>query len=286
MYDRDQELLAKAKAENESPEPGSILDVQSIIVGNGVNDISTFHKAGYETLCTTKSGNGFPPLDIAHCEKMKRQTDYCEREIKKQCLDRENVDVCSMLNGQCEEWTRGVWEAKGGNAFDINQPCDPDAGPLCYSEASWTDSYLDRDDVRALMGAPPRSVTGPYSSYSPEVAQGFAASNDFQHASKTYYEMLLDRGIKALIYAGAADTACGYLHNLASIQLYDYPGKIDFAKELRPWLVDGKEVGLTATGGNLTFVTVAGAPHMVPYKEEHAIPALAMINRWFAEEKI
>ncbi|CAO1623370.1 unnamed protein product [Sympodiomycopsis kandeliae] len=287
MHDRDQELLSKAKKENKDPEPGSILDLQSIIVGNGVNELSSFYSSAYETICTNKAGNdGLPPLDIVRCQKMKRQTDYCRREIQKRCIETEQTEGCTMLNSQCEEWTRGVWEAQGGNAFDINHPCDPEAGPLCYSESQWIDEFLDRDDVRALIGAPPRSVTGKYSSYSAQVASGFVDAGDFNHASKEWYEQLLERGVKALIYAGAADLACGYLHNLYSIQKYDYPGKIDFAKHLRPWIVDGKEVGLTATGGNLTFVTVSGAPHMVPYKVEHAIPALAMLQRWFDGEKM
>lgn len=286
MYDRDQELLAAAAKESKEPEAGSIMDVQSVIIGNGVNEISSFHYAAYETYCTTKSGNGVPPLSIAECERMKRQVDYCVRELQKKCIDVYEPEVCNMIMNQCQAWTRDVWEKGGRNAFDITSYCDPEAGGLCYTESIWINDYLDRDDVRELIGAPPRSVTGPYSGYSLDVARWFEDTVDFTRASQGFYEMLLERGVKALLYAGAADSACGVLHNLYSIDKYDYPGKINFEKSLRPWVVEGKEVGLTATGGNLTFVTIAGAPHMVPYKTEHAIPALAMLNRWLAGEKM
>lgn len=34
------------------------------------------------------------------------------------------------------------------------------------------------------------------------------------------------------------------------------------------------------------YATIDGAPHLVPYKVEHAIPALALFNRWLAGDKV
>jgi carboxypeptidase C (cathepsin A) len=44
----------------------------------------------------------------------------------------------------------------------------------------------------------------------------------------------------------------------------DWTGKDAFrAQSLREWTVDGKVAGITRSSGNLTFVTIDGAGHMV-----------------------
>lgn len=69
-----------------------------------------------------------------------------------------------------------------------------------------------------------------------------------------------------LIYAGDADFICNWLGNQAWTEALEWPGQKDFnkaaIKDIK--LDDGKDYGKIKTSGNLTFLQVYGAGHMVP----------------------
>lgn len=195
------------------------------------------------------------------------------------------------------------------NPYDASDDCKAGFEPdLCYSESGAIGRYLDRDDVRALLGARSRNESGTYSVSSGKVAGNFGEAYDSLRSSKPLVAGLLERDLPVLIYAGSYDLVCNWIGNLEWINNLEYTGAIDFKQSLKEWSEGGKAVGLTATGGNLSesaatregaydaaadrpfsrssplvataFATVTGAGHMVPYKPHHAKIALAMVNRW------
>lgn len=56
------------------------------------------------------------------------------------------------------------------------------------------------------------------------------------------------------------------------------------AQELRDWEVGGQRVGKTRSFGGLTFATIEGAGHMVPY--DKPVEALEMVKRWLGGEEL
>jgi len=59
----------------------------------------------------------------------------------------------------------------------------------------------------------------------------------------------------------------------------EWTGKADYnAAKKRDWHVDGKVAGWTKSAGDLTFMTVYGAGHMVPMDQPER--ASAMVNAW------
>lgn len=64
-----------------------------------------------------------------------------------------------------------------------------------------------------------------------------------------------------------------------------WSGQKDFVKqELRDWIVDDHKAGRTRSYGGLTFATVDGAGHMVPY--DKPVEALALVSRWLGGEEL
>ena len=53
---------------------------------------------------------------------------------------------------------------------------------------------------------------------------------------------------------------------------------------VRDWHVDGEVAGWLRSGGGLTFATVYGAGHLVPFDQPSR--ALHMANRWLADEEL
>lgn len=72
--------------------------------------------------------------------------------------------------------------------------------------------------------------------------------------------------VTTLIWAGDADFICNWYGNLATADAVDYDGSAAFkSADLKPYTVNGKEMGTFKTEGKLSFLRVYGAGHEVPY---------------------
>jgi carboxypeptidase C (cathepsin A) len=126
-------------------------------------------------------------------------------------------------------------------------------------------SYLDRPEVRTLLGVDP-AITGNYSSCSDRVGYDFANNMDEYHPTQHYIAALLERNIKVLIYVGKYDWICNHVGNERWTLALEWSGHEEFSTQsLREWKVDGKPVGMTRSAKGLTFATIDGAGHMVSY---------------------
>ncbi len=86
---------------------------------------------------------------------------------------------------------------------------------------------------------------------------------------------MLEAGKRVLIYAGDQDIICNELGNR---------WWVEWARaQDEPWEVDGEHAGTIKTAGGLSFVSVAGAGHMVPMDKPKQ--GLDMITRFITHEK-
>jgi len=172
--------------------------------------------------------------------------------------------------------------------YDLRKSCDrsPDKdGPLCYKEAEWIPVWLNDKNVKKELGANPAIN---FTSTSQKVSKDFLASGDLMHYSAGLLTDLVNDGIRLLVYAGETDAACNalgqsrWVEKLPSIFHREYAQSPTLA-----WRVNstGGAAGTvrtvggdSSTAGNITFVTIQEAGHMVPY--DRPKESLEMITRW------
>ncbi len=132
---------------------------------------------------------------------------------------------------------------------------------LCYLEQSVIADYLNRPDIRQLLGA---ESTNNFTGCSREVGLNFNSHMDKYAVPSQYYVAgLLERGIPMLIYAGTYDWQCNWVANKLWVDKLEWTGKDSYnTEEWRDWFVDGEKAGETKSAGVLTFVTIRGAGHM------------------------
>ncbi|KAJ1776500.1 hypothetical protein LPJ62_006702 [Coemansia sp. RSA 2167] len=137
------------------------------------------------------------------------------------------------------------------------------------------DTYLNDPRVQKELGA----EVSKFESCSEKVGYGFGLTGD---AIKPFHQEippLLASGIRVLVYAGDADYICNWYGNKAWTMEMEWSGQELFnAAADKVWMADGVEGGEARAFGNLTFVRVFGAGHMVPY--DQPVAALTMVNQW------
>ncbi|KAK0556991.1 hypothetical protein OC846_000836, partial [Tilletia horrida] len=170
--------------------------------------------------------------------------------------------------------------------YNIEDGCKAGLGEnLCYEVMADIKAYLDRPDVRKLIGAAPVEQIGNFSSCNHEVGMGFGLAGDGLVDNTGYVSGLLERGIKILIYIGTLDWICNWVGNKKWLFEMEWSGKEKFlAAKNYQWVVDGKEAGETQSAAGLTWATVLGAGHMVPY--DKPVESKNMLYRWLNGEAL
>ncbi|KAI0310446.1 serine carboxypeptidase [Amylostereum chailletii] len=256
------------------------INLTSAIIGNGMTDVENMVKSYYDMACTPASVH--PVVDISTCVRMKKALPRCAKWLKASCVDQFDDMNCEAATSFCNTELMWPYFATGLNYYDISRPCE-DPASLCYPVTNQITAYLDRPDVRSLLGVDPS--VGAFSSCSDVVGTAFNNANDGLHSSYEYLAGLLDRGVSVLIYVGTYDWICNWVGNEVWTRKLEWSGQDAFVgAELREWTVDGAVAGKTRSAGPFTFATVDAAGHMVPYDKPKE--ALALINRWLAKEAL
>ncbi|THH00837.1 hypothetical protein EW026_g1768 [Hermanssonia centrifuga] len=117
------------------------------------------------------------------------------------------------------------------------------------------------------------------------VGQAFWLSMDSAFPTQYYIEALLERGIRTLLYIGANDWICNWVGNERMALGLEWTMQQEFiAQPLREWEIDGAAAGMVRNAGPLTFATLYGAGHMVPYDKPKE--SLELVKRWLAGKEI
>lgn len=173
-----------------------------------------------------------------------------------------------------------------GNPFvyDIRQ-----SGNVFDDMSARLSSYFNSDAVRAALNVPPgtlwRSVDGSAYGTSPSAPPlvRHLLDDEMLDVSIDVFRDLLD-SYKFLFYAGNMDgSVCNNLGVGRIIDRLAWTGTPLYrAAPRRPWTVDGQVVGLAKSAGNMSYVVVTNAGHLVPMDQPAA--ALDMIRRFVNDE--
>ncbi|KIM42879.1 hypothetical protein M413DRAFT_408948 [Hebeloma cylindrosporum] len=270
------------------------INLQSVLIGNGVTDISTLHEGRYEVECGTVS-LPVPFQSISVCVRMKTALPRCKRAMRESCIDQFDAMNCRAAVKFCDSELSSGMRATGRNPYDISKPCD---GNHCYRENDAIISYLNQPEIRELLGI---ETTHNFTLFSDTVKRGFNTHVDkWAVHTQDYVANLLDRGVRVLIYAGTYDWQSNWVANKRWVEKLEWSGHSAYAAgEWRNWSVGGKKVGEVKQTSLLTFATIRGAGHLIIYCADaflslsrfyvpHDKPAeaLAMVSRWLAQEKL
>ncbi|TFY83349.1 hypothetical protein EWM64_g656 [Hericium alpestre] len=265
--------------QNAALEESMRVNLSSVLIGNGLTDMMATELSYYTFACT--SAPGVPPvLDISTCARMS-QVKRCETVITEACVNVFDSMNCRGAYTFCSSELEQPMFDSGLNPYDVSRPCEGDiADTLCYPITKVASQYLSDPELRATLGVDP-AVPETFAACSDTVGNNFGISQDTLHSSVPYVAALLERGVRVLLYVGEYDWICNWVGNERWSLAMEWSGHDAFnAQELKPWLVDGKVAGKTRSAHNLTFATVAGAGHMVPYNKPKE--ALALVNLWLA----
>ncbi|KJA20867.1 hypothetical protein HYPSUDRAFT_68192 [Hypholoma sublateritium FD-334 SS-4] len=259
------------------------INLTSIMIGNGLTDFFSMTAAYYEVACTPVSVE--PILSIATCVRMKQVLPRCEKMLKESCVDIFDAISCRSASLFCDSELAQPVMASGKNPYDISRDCDGTLqDTICYPMTKRIAAYLDRPEIRAQLGVDP-SIKDPFPPYSVAVNSAFTANLDEYRPTQHYVAALLERGVRALIYVGKNDWICNHVGNEAWTRALEWTGHAEFSGEpLRAWNVSGVQAGMTRSAQGLTFATIEGAGHMVPYDKPKE--SLEMVNRWLRGEPL
>ncbi|KAG9311668.1 Alpha/Beta hydrolase protein [Chiua virens] len=260
------------------------INLASVMLGNGMTDNYIQMASIPDYLCE----GPYPIYDDPEgpqCQALRTKVPTCQT-LTKACYDYNSRFVCVPAALYCNTQLYAPIQQSGLNPYDARRPCDRSKdGPLCYQEMSWVETYLNQADVKAALGVNPQRN---FESCNMAVNQAFTFQGDSMHNTPALLPPLINDGVRLLVYAGNADMMCNYIGNERWLEVLE----TDFLDEFtvaptKQWITlgAGKVAGTvrSASGGgfsagNITFVTVHEAGHMVPFDQPEA--ALDMFTRW------
>ncbi|CAL1712348.1 unnamed protein product [Somion occarium] len=258
------------------------INLTSIMIGNGCVDQSTLFRAYYEIQCTNASIS--PINSISNCVQMRQLVPRCEKWYKESCYDMMDAIACRAAFSYCYDTLETFFATTRRNPYDISKYCEGEHDDtLCYPITKEITAFLNRLDIRETLGVD--SLVGNFTPCNMHVVARFGANLDQLFPTQYYIAALLERGVRALVYVGANDLVCSWVGNNRMTLEMDWTGKNIFnAQDLREWRFNGAAVGLTRRAGPLTFATIYGAGHMVPYDKPEA--SLELVKRWLAGDDL
>ncbi|KAJ7455292.1 Alpha/Beta hydrolase protein [Mycena galericulata] len=243
------------------------INLHSVLLGNSLTD----------PLIQMPSVVEYASANAAACGAVHQ---YAERMIKA-CYALDAQVSCAPATIYCWGALWGVLDEAKRNIYDIRMPCDRNKDPLCYKELPWLEEYMNRADVKRALGVDPRAPEFAACNYDMNVM--FLLQGDGMRDSARLLTELVDEGIRLLIYAGNVDMMCNYMGVSQWISQLPSKHKDAFGDApFLPWIVSGQQAGVVRSAGegagNVTYLTVYEAGHMVPHDQPEA--ALDMLTRW------
>ncbi|KAH8094750.1 Alpha/Beta hydrolase protein [Cristinia sonorae] len=275
----------KATANAPTPRPKHI-NLASIILANGLTEPRTQFGTIPDYVC-----NGPFPVyapDGAECAALRTKVPTCQRLIQS-CYDFNSRWTCVPALAYCNSQLMGPLQQTGLNLYDVRKKCDRSKdGDLCYRQMSWVETYLNKPDIKKTLGVPSEVE---FQSCNIGINQAFFGQGDGAKNSAILIPSLIEDGIRMLVYAGNADAMCNYIGNEAWVSNLEHTFHEEFSKAKPiPWVTldSGKIAGEVRsaggdgfTAGNVTFVQVYDAGHMVPYDQPEA--AQDLFTRWILD---
>ncbi|KAJ1958549.1 hypothetical protein GGI12_004702 [Dipsacomyces acuminosporus] len=250
-----------------------ILPLASVAIGNGMVNPVTQLKYYPKMACNSTYK---PIVDKYVCDAMESAYPVCKRLLE-DCYPKDNNTKptnCQQGLQYCQTSIMNIIKAfNQNNVYDVRIKC---IGESCYTDVDDVAKYLNIPSVQKELGV---EEGFKFSFRSPMVSQDFGSTFDLFRDYSHILPSLIENGIKLLIYAGDADYAANWYGNIAWVKELEWSGKAGFnkARDL-DWVVGKKPAGAVRSFGNLTFLRIYNAGHLVP--ADQPTNALDMINRW------
>ena len=251
------------------------INLKSIMIGNGLTD----GLKQYEYYRPMACGDGGWPavVDESTCQSMDNALPRCQSLIQS-CYDSGSVWSCVPASIYCNNAILAPYQRTGQNPYDVREPCKD--GNLCYTQLGWINEYLNKPEVMEALGVEVDSYDG----CNFDVNRNFLLAGDWMQPFHRLVPNILDK-IPVLIYAGDADFICNWLGNVGWTDALEWSGSKAYKKVGRTPLQlggDGEKIGEVKSQGNLTFIRIHAAGHMVPLDQPEA--SLDFFNRWLGGE--
>ncbi|KAF7366503.1 Carboxypeptidase [Mycena sanguinolenta] len=236
------------------------LNLQSVLIGNGITDISTLYPGRYDIECGVAALE-VPFQSISTCVRMKAALPRCQKLMQAGCIDQFDAINCRAAVNFCDnELSSGMW-ASGRNVYDISNMC---IGDLCYEENDVIAKYLSDPAVKELLGVDPH--LGNFSACASDVGRLFNAR--------------LDKWV--------APDACNWVANRMWVDKLEWSGKEAYAAlEWADWGVgNGTKAGEVkqSEGSLLSFRLILVFFPYVPHDKPEE--ALAMLSAWLHSRQL
>ncbi|KAH6919173.1 carboxypeptidase C [Coprinopsis sp. MPI-PUGE-AT-0042] len=256
------------------------INLASVVLANGLTD----PYVQYGSIADWACDGPYPVYDDPmgpQCQALRGKIPTCQRLINS-CYKFNSKFTCVPAVLYCNSQIFAPLMQTGRNPYDVRLKCDrAKDGDLCYKQMSWIETWMNDPKVKATLGVSPDRN---FASCNMEVNQAFTMNGDGMHNSALLLPELINDGVKLLVYAGNADMMCNYMGNERWVEAMETKFSEKFRRTRSvPWtpmradLVNGE----IRTAGNVTFLNIHEAGHMVPYDQPEA--ALAMITRWILD---
>ncbi|MBN3317875.1 PPGB protein, partial [Atractosteus spatula] len=173
-------------------------------------------------------------------------------------------DMQNLFRNYRPHWDTSLLPSSSSRKLAVRE------APPCINSTAQT-SWLNRADVRKALHIP--DTLPPWDICSEEVGSHYKI---LYPTVRDVYLKLLGLGLRVLVYNGDTDMACNFLGDQWFVELLSQKKTTDY----QPWLYDHQIAGFYQQFGNITFLTVKGAGHMVPQWAPG--PALHMFQSFLA----
>ncbi|KDN47962.1 hypothetical protein K437DRAFT_255694 [Tilletiaria anomala UBC 951] len=270
------------------------INLTSVLIGNGLSAPAIQFPSVVDFACGKDNEYRMFDPESSQCVAMTSKAKTC-RSLIESCYKYNNSFTCTPAALYCWSGMYSPMQQSGLNLYDVRRSCDRDPskdGPLCYKQMEYIQTLMNKPEIKKQLGVPSKVD---FQSCNMQVNQAFLLHGDSMHDAASLLIPLIEDDIRVLIYAGETDAMCNWIGNYQWVQALDtsYASEFAAAPEAE-WLVNGKNAGFvrTATGsssssktfGNLAFLKVAKAGHMVPYDQPEA--AADMFEKWLANEAL
>ncbi|KAK6543623.1 hypothetical protein TWF694_000365 [Orbilia ellipsospora] len=245
------------------------INLKSVSIGNGFTDPLTQWGSNPAMAC---GKGGYPSLAASVCKGITDKWPTCEAKTKACYADVTNAAVCKDAYYFCFDNLVEPVSAGGTNAYDIRKTDDFDAeGDPKYIGFINAMDYLGQPENAKAIGAHKKED---FVDLDLDTLDAFRASGD---VTAPYHQLIPDivKQIPVLVYAGDADFICNWIGVKQWMEDLKWDGKTKFNQaELKPYTLNGKEVGKIKGANGLTFVKVAAAGHQTSLDQPEVMVAL------------
>ncbi|KAF2826062.1 putative carboxypeptidase S1 [Ophiobolus disseminans] len=239
--------------EQNKAKAGEHINLVALGINNGWHD-SMLQESAYIDFAFN---NSYRPFITAAQQKKYHMwfEDYCLPDLLLCNKTGSNFD-CATADRACAAVVETpLYSMIDFDIYDIRKASNNNEPPNDFLQ------YLKDPQVLKAIGAKKT-----FTECSSEISRRFVATGDNSRSYIDELSAVTSSNITVLLWAGDADYICNYVGVLAVANAVAYPGHAAFsAKPLLPFTVNGVQKGEYKTEGNLSFLKVWEAGHMVMY---------------------